>query len=97
MAGKRTDAHHAYIRDALRAAGVLVFDTSAVGHGYPDLVCGYQGRIIMLEIKEPAGRLTPAQIEFFERWQGYPVYVVRNLEDAMRIICEGQNSDAKQL
>lgn len=85
-AGKRVDAHHAYIRDALRKAGVLVFDTSAVGRGYPDLVCGYGGKIFMLEIKEAGGKLTPAQEKFHGLWAGYPVYVVRSVEDVMNAI-----------
>lgn len=86
MTGKRVDAHHAYIRDALRKAGVLIFDTSAVGRGCPDLVCGYRGRIFMLEIKEQGGKLTLAQVKFHETWAGYPVYVVYNLEDALEVI-----------
>ena len=62
----RTDANHATIRDALRSVGCSVADTSAVGQGFPDLVIGFRGATMLIEVKDgskaPSRRkLTPEQ------------------------------------
>ncbi len=56
---KRTDANHAEIRDAFRAAGWGVKDTSGIGHGVPDLmVVSPNGIGWMVEVKD--GRKAPS-------------------------------------
>lgn len=54
MRARRKDRNQAEIERGLRChPGVYVFDTSAVGGGYPDLNVGYQGRTYMFEVKDP--------------------------------------------
>ena len=81
---KRTDANHAEIRDAMRAAGATVEDMSGSGKGMPDtLVYTADGRLLLVEIKMPKGTLTAAQVRFHAR---FPVNVVRSVEEAIRLI-----------
>ena len=90
MTRRRTDRNQAEIIAGLRAAGVHVTDTSMVGGGFPDLVCGYGGfRTVLLEIKDPLQppskrQLTPHQREWHSSWRGGPVAVVTDLEGALR-------------
>jgi|TARA_R110002110_G_scaffold344363_2_gene554318 hypothetical protein len=51
---------------ALRRAGWAVHDTSRLGGGFPDLVAGRDGRVVLIEVKDgakppSAKRLTPAE------------------------------------
>jgi hypothetical protein len=77
----RRDGNEPEIVRALEDIGVRVRRVSA--GGVPDLLCwtraeGYR----VLEVKTETGRLTPAQRVFRE--QGFPVLVVRSVEDALR-------------
>ncbi len=86
----RTDANQAEIVKALRATGASVAITSAVGGGFPDLVCGHRGRNWLLECKDgrkpPSAReLTPDQIEFKATWRGHWA-VVNSPEEALEIV-----------
>lgn len=51
--------------------------------GVADLVMIYKGRTYFLEIKSPAGRLTPEQLAFADdaRSAGAEVAVIRSLDD----------------
>lgn len=49
----RTDANQPTIVDGLRERGVTVEITSALGNGFPDLVCGYRGLTVLIEVKLP--------------------------------------------
>jgi hypothetical protein len=93
----RTDANHREIRDGLRAFGASVYDTSAVGHGFPDLVVGWRRRTELIEVKNPdprvrrtGGRSMRAtrerQASFRRRWLGRPVHVVTSLDEAIAIL-----------
>lgn len=82
MAGKRVDTTHAQIRDGLRDLHVTVYDASMFGRGFPDLVCGYRGRLVLLEVKTPGGKLRQSQIDFFTMFLDCPVYVVESLQQA---------------
>ena len=57
----RVDSNHAQIMRALRRAGWAVHDTSRLGGGFPDLVAGRDGRVVLIEVKDGAKRLTPAE------------------------------------
>lgn len=86
----RVDANHHEIVKALRAIGASVADTSAVGQGFPDLVCGFRGRNWLLECKDgskppSARKLTPAQIEFKATWRGHWA-VVTTAAEAIEVI-----------
>ena len=82
----RKDKNHGTIVDALRAFGVSVADTSALGDGIPDLLAGFKGRNFWLEVKDGDGSLTPDQLDFVARWRGEEVRVVRTVDDALRAV-----------
>lgn len=89
MRAARTDANHAAVVKALRQCGCSVFDTSAVGGGFPDLVVGCAGKTMLMEVKDgakppSARRLTPAQLELHAHWRGGPIAVVLDVESAIR-------------
>lgn len=91
----RTDSTHAAIVKALRKVGCKVKDTSRVGGGFPDLVvrCGRFtntsggpsfGKYVLMEVKQPKGRLTEDQKRFIEDWP--EVVVVYSVADALAAV-----------
>jgi Holliday junction resolvase len=83
----RTDGNHEEIVKALRAVGATVQSLAAVGHGVPDLLVGYQGKTILMEVKDgtksPSKRqLTEDQVKWIDAWSGGSVYIVDNVEAA---------------
>lgn len=86
----RTDGNHAEVRDGLRAMGWSVFDTSALGAGFPDLVVGARGLNVLLELKDESQppsrrRLTKAETKFFMSWRGQ-IDVVESLDEAIAAV-----------
>lgn len=86
----KVDANQAEIVADLRACGVSVHPAHAMGAGFPDLVCGFRGRTVLIEIKDgskppSARRLTPAQVEWHDAWRGQ-VGVAENTAQALEII-----------
>jgi hypothetical protein len=61
--------------------------------GVPDLLVGYCGLNLLMEVKGQKGRLTSAQKSFIQNWSG-TVYVVRTIRDvklALRSECLRHN------
>jgi Holliday junction resolvase len=86
----RIDDNQPEIVRALRAVGATVEVSSAVGGGFPDLVCGYRGNTYLLEVKDgkkpPSKRkLTPDQVEWHDRWRGQ-VAIVKSINEALNVI-----------
>ena len=90
---KRVDANHTQVVEALRSAGCVVDDLSAIGGGVPDLLVGYMRRgerlFWLCEIKDgkkPKSdqKLTDAQIHWHEKYAGWPVSIVDGPEAALR-------------
>jgi len=80
---RRVDAPHKLITEALRKCGWLVADTSRL-KGWCDLVAYKPGPgVKLIEVKAPKGKLTAAQLKL--RAEGWPIYVVRTLEDALAL------------
>lgn len=52
------------------------------GDGIPDLLCLFQGDVILVECKVKNGKLTERQINFIA--EGWPVRLVRTIEDVGR-------------
>jgi hypothetical protein len=80
----RRDDNEKEIVFALRKAGAYVtfVDTPC------DLIVGYQGRTIMLEVKDgskppSARKLTPNEQKFHDDWTGGELYVVTCIEEAL--------------
>ena len=86
--GSKPDSNHAEIRDGLRAiiGFQCVRDTKDFGDGWPDLVCGFRGVNYFLEVKkDKKAKLTPAEFQFSQTWDGQ-WNRVHNLEEAMKVI-----------
>jgi hypothetical protein len=78
---------------ALKAAGASVCDLSGAGEGTPDLLVGFQGRNILMEVKQAPAKgihknlttLRPCQQEFFDAWLGQ-VAKVTTVEEALALL-----------
>lgn len=89
--GAKKDANHGEIVAALKAHGVSVIDTSGLGGGFPDLICGFSGLTLLVEIKNPKtsyGRrgLNSNQAKWKQEWTGGPYSVVSSVESAIRAV-----------
>jgi len=69
----------------LRTIGASVQILSFVGKGCPDLLTGYKGKNILLEVKTGKGKLTPDQVIWHSEWQGQ-VHTCRTAEEAEQIL-----------
>jgi hypothetical protein len=90
----RVDANQEQIVSALRARGAGVRVISQ-GDGIPDLLVGYKGFTILMEVKDgqkvpSARKLTPAEQKFFDDWQGGMLVIVNSVEEALETLkrCE---------
>lgn len=91
------DGNEASIVEALRAAGATV--TRLGDAGVPDLLVGYHGRTLLLEVKLPlgarggksqrreaeggSGDLTESQVKWWLTWTGSPAVIVRSVDEAI--------------
>ena len=87
----RVDANHEQVVLALKAAGATVQSLAAVGQGVPDLLVGFQGKTLLMEIKDgkksPSHRkLTEQQLAWHGSWRGGPLAVVDGPEAALRML-----------
>ena len=67
---RKTDLNQKEIVQGLRALGYSVRPTHTLGHGFPDLVVGKQGKNLLVEVKRAGEGLTPDEKDFFQIWQG---------------------------
>lgn len=79
------------VRDALRYSGWLVIrHTAGLGSyaGLPDLQAIKDGRVVMVEVKTPKGRLSDAQAAFSRAWQlaGGEYVVARSVDDVAALV-----------
>jgi len=91
MRAAKVDSNHAAVVSALRAAGARVESLAGVGHGVPDLLVGVPGtkRLALFEVKDgdkckSAQKLTPAQVQWHSKWDGFPICTVDSPEAALR-------------
>lgn len=87
----KTDANQARIVDALRRAGASVQSLAAVGDGVPDLLVGYKGETILMEVKDGSKplsqrKLTKDQESWHGSWSGGKPVVVNNEEEALNVL-----------
>lgn len=93
---RKTDKHHAEIRDGLRDAGFKVRDTSSFGGGFPDLLVLANVNFVLFEIKSDPSithrkdPLTEKELMFFELFHGGPVYIVHTLNEALERLLQNQ-------
>lgn len=87
----RVDGNHAEVTQALRDIGASVLDIHDIGGGAPDLLIGYRGQNILLEVKD--GRLPPShrkltldEYKFCDNWRGGSIYIIYSPVDAVTLV-----------
>lgn len=76
----KRDANEQAVVDRLRQLGAQV--TRLSGEGVPDLLIAWRGISRLAEVKRPKGKLTPAQVAFHAKWNGEPIPILTDAEDA---------------
>lgn len=102
----RIDANQPAIVKALEAAGVSVQPLSLIGKGCPDLLAGFNGLTVLIEVKRDysydrgprgvehvIGKLTPDQERWHREWKGQPVVIARTPAEALN--CFGLEVNTK--
>ena len=91
MRAAKIDANHEQVVSALRAAGASVQSLAGVGKGVPDLLVGFQGKTLLMEVKD--GKKTPSerrvtedQVRWHGAWRGGPLAVVDGVDAALRML-----------
>jgi Holliday junction resolvase len=88
----KIDANQTEIVKALRQVGASVQSLAATGKGVPDLLVGFRGKNLLLEVKDGGKvkserKLTPDQVEWHQGWRGH-VAVVESVEQAIKVLGE---------
>jgi len=89
------DANQDDILRALRSAGITARSLAAMGKGIPDILAGFRGVNVLLEVKNPAAargtaqalELTVDEKDFHETWAGQ-VRVVTSPEEAVQAVVD---------
>lgn len=86
----RVDANQEQVVSALRACGAYVRIVTQ-GDGLPDLLVGYRGYTLLLEVKDgrkppSARKLTEAEEKFFQEWKGGLLAKVESVDEALDIL-----------
>ena len=86
----KVDAGQDQIVSALRAMGATVRIVTQ-GNGLPDLLVGYRGFTILMEVKDgrkppSARKLTEAEQKLFDEWRGGLLAIVNNVDEALDIL-----------
>jgi Holliday junction resolvase len=83
MRAAKADLNQPEIVAALRKLGCCVMHMHTLGKGVPDILVARRGRLWLVEVKGPKGKLTPDQEVFHAAW---PVHVVRSVDDAIKLV-----------
>ena len=84
----RTDENQKTIVEILRKHHMEVQHLHSVGKGCPDLLVGYKGVNVLLEIKrDETKKLTPDQVIWHHNWRGQ-VATVATAEEALMVVKE---------
>ena len=92
----RVDDNQKEIVAALRKEGATVECLHAVGKGCPDLLVGFNGVNILMEVKDgkksiSQRKLTDDQVKWHDEWKGQKI-VAKSVAEALYIIHEKYNS-----
>lgn len=84
---KRVDENQKSIIHTFIALGASVLNLSTVGRGCPDLLIGYRGKTVLVEIKSnEKAKFTEPQIKFMQEWRGGAVSRIDSVDAAIRLI-----------
>jgi hypothetical protein len=86
----RTDSNHQEIVKMLRQCAISVQPLHTVGGGVPDLLCGFRGVNVLLEVKDgakpPSARaLTADEDKWHAKWSGQ-VAIVSTPDEAVEAV-----------
>ncbi len=81
----KLDYDHVAIVLALRTVGATVQSLADVGHGCPDLLVGWHGENLLMEIKSMGAHLTEQEKQWHDTWHAY-VHIVRGVSDALLVL-----------
>jgi hypothetical protein len=86
----RIDRNQPEIVEALRKLGASVQPLHSAHDGIPDLLVGYQGRNLLIEVKDgervpSARKLTPCQVQWHHEWKGQAA-IVASTEEAIALV-----------
>ena len=96
---RHADGNQPEVVEAIRKHGGHVIHLHMVGHGVPDLLVGWRGCWVLLEVKD--GRLSPSRraLNALEAaWHaqaiahGLPVYVVTSPAHAVEVLTKHQGA-----
>ncbi len=87
---RKVDANQADVVKVFRAAGATVECLHAVGGGVPDLLIGWHGQNLLVEVKDgtksPSQRsLTKDQVAWHHAWTG-SIHVVESIRHAIEVL-----------
>ena len=84
---KRVDENQKSLIHTFICLGASVLNLSTVGRGCPDLLIGYKGKTVLVEIKSSAkATFTEPQIKFMQGWRGGAVSRIDSVDAAIRLI-----------
>lgn len=88
---KKVDANQKEIVAEFRKQGATVIILSELGKGCPDLLVGYEGINLLVEVKDGSKlqsqqKLTRDQKEFCQQWKGRGVVVVNSILQCQQLI-----------
>lgn len=86
----RKDSNHKEVVAMFRELGATVLDTAQLGSGAPDIIVGYNGKNVLVEIKDgslpPSKRkLTEDEMQFHAMWKGH-IVVINDLKEVIELI-----------
>lgn len=87
----KVDANQDAVVSVLKAYGATVQSLAAIGKGCPDLLVGYRGHTLLVEVKDgrkpPSHRqLTEHQQKWMTEWKGGTVAVVKDIEGVEHLL-----------
>ncbi len=83
----KADKNQPDIVKVFRNAGASVGLIHRAGSGVPDLIVGYRGFDVQVEIKMPQKlKLTDKELKYHETWNGHKVAVVSSESEALGLI-----------
>ena len=84
---KRVDENQKQLVHTFIALGASVLNLSTVGRGCPDLLIGYRGKSVLVEIKrDNKATFTDPQVKFMQEWRGGTVSRIDSVDAAIRLI-----------
>lgn len=84
---KKVDKNQASVVKTLRDNGADVYLLHMVGKGIPDLLVAYEGRTILIEVKDGKDKhFTKDQLEFIAGWKGGDLFRVNDEQEAIELL-----------